>query len=300
MTAAAEPVWVDAGGGYSLALVDGKLRAKNSKGKTLKSVPAKVKKTGAADELLTLRDWLKDHERQCVETIEQHLLRSLPLPLKVLAAVWADPAWRAPLVDAVVAKVDAKGLLDPEETGFLRDIDAKKGAGLVNLDGETVWVKAKQLALPHPILLEDLDDFRELASELGIEQRIPQLFRETFEKPPGAKGAEKNAARVTEFSGGKFEQLNYALGKCRTLGYRVRGGFACCAVWENGAVAEARYWIGSDYPEAETYTGDLVWVDKKERGLTSADVGPVAYSEGVLMASAIYAARKIEDEEEEA
>ena len=60
---------------------------------------------------------------------------------------------------------------------------------------------------------------------------------------------------------------------------------------------EARYWIGSDYPEGETYTGELVWVDRDEKSLKLGQVGPVAYSEGMRMASSIYAARKTEDEE---
>jgi hypothetical protein len=92
--------------------------------------------------------------------------------------------------------------------------------------------------------------------------------------------------------------LMHAVGKARALGYKVRGGFATCQVWDAGAVSEARFWIGADSPDSETYTGQLSWVDGKERGLKLADVGPVAFSEGMRMAAAIYAARVVEKQEE--
>lgn len=91
--------------------------------------------------------------------------------------------------------------------------------------------------------------------------------------------------------------LMHAVGKARSLGYKVRGGFATCKTWDAGAVSEARYWIGADSPDAETYTGLLSWVDDRERALPLAEVGPVAFSEGMRMASAIYAARVVEKPE---
>lgn len=63
---------------------------------------------------------------------------------------------------------------------------------------------------------------------------------------------------------------------------------------------EARYWIGSDYPEAETFTGDLIFTDAKERTLPISDVGPVTFSEGMRMAAAIYAKRVIEKADDDA
>ena len=102
------------------------------------------------------------------------------------------------------------------------------------------------------------------------------------------------ASGISAYGEGKFAMLMHAIGKTRSLGYRVRGGYASCSVWEGGAVTEARYWIGADSPDSETYTGDLSWVDGRERLIKVAEVGPVAYSEGVRMASAIYAARVVD------
>jgi hypothetical protein len=286
-----EPSWVDAGGGYSLALHDGKLVCRNAKGSVLKSVPKDVRDSDVGQALLTLRDWLERHERECAEQVDAWMLRSLPVPRAVLESVWDDPAWRAPLAHAIVAPlVDHEPDLD--RAGFLEGATSERGVGVVTIDGESAWIDASELLLPHPILLRDLNDWRELATDLGFAQGVQQLFRETFDRD--AKKHADASTSVSDFAQGKFAQLNHALGKCRTLGYRVRGGYAVCPVLERNVSIEARYWIGSDYPEGETYTGELVWVDGRERTLTLADVGPVAFSEGMRMASAIYAARVVE------
>ena len=288
--------WVDAGGGYALALVEGKLVARNEKGKKLSSVPKQLGDGEVAEQLTALRDWLKAHDKSCVETVDTWMLRSLPVPRAVLESVWADPSWRAPLENAVVAVSDEAGRLDPASAGFLKGVDAKKGVGVVNLDGETQWLDEKLVAIPHPILLKELADLRELATELSLTQGISQLFRETFAR---AKTVDPRSKSLTSYADGKFAQLNHALGKCRTLGYRVRGGFATCPVYEGGKRIEARFWIGADYPEGETLTGDLLWVDGKELTLPFSEVGPVAWSEGIRMASAIHAARVVEKQQEQ-
>jgi hypothetical protein len=289
--------WVEGPDGYGLALEDGKLVCRNPKGKQLASVPKNVRDSEQATRLLALRDWLAEHERACKETVEQWMLRSLPVPRRAIEALWPDPAWRTALENAVVQGAQADGTPMPDALGFLRGAKADGGIGVVTLDGETDWIDAPCAVLPHPILLAELDDWRELATELGLKQGIAQLFRETFARPADLD-AESHA--VGQFAGGKFEELNHALGRCRTLGYRVSGGYAVLPVWEGGRLVEARFWIGSDDPEYETETDDLTWVDDRERGLSVGEVGPVAFSEGMRMASAIYAGRAVEKQEEDA
>jgi hypothetical protein len=286
--------WVEAGDGYSLALVDGRLACRNAQGKVLASVPKGVQAGEVAQQLLTLRDWLVQHERACAATVEAWMLRSLPAPRGVLEAVFEDPAWRAPLEHAVVAPVDDAGRARAEEAGFLKAAEPGRGLGVVDLDGETRWLSADRVAIPHPILLPELEALRELATQLGAKQGIAQLFRETFARGPAHKDG---ATRLEEYSGGRFAQLMHALSKSKQLGYRVRGGFACCPVFEEGRRVEARYWIGADAPEAEASTGDLCFVDEREQALPLGQVGPVAFSEGVRMATAIYGARVVEKEE---
>lgn len=288
--------WIPAAAGYLVALVDKKLIARNPQGKTLASVPPTVTNSEAADQLLALRDWLGQHERQCLETVETWMLRSLPIPRPVLQSVWPDPAWRSQLENLVVVPV-TQGVLDLDAPGFFRGVDDKKGVGVVTLDGETSWLKAEQVAIPHPILLPELGELREMAAELKLTQNFAQLFRESFQRDAKAEPA---STSVDAYANGKFAQLLHALGKAKSLGYPVRGGNACCPVYEGGQRVEARFWIGADSPEGETYTGDLCWVDGRQRTLALRDVGPVAYSEGVRMAAAIYAARVVENTEEAA
>jgi predicted DNA-binding WGR domain protein len=292
-----EPGWIDAGKGYRLALREGKLVCKNARGQVLASVPKDVKDSDVGEQLAAVTEWLETHAKECIVAVETWMLRSLPTPRAVLEAVWDDPAWRAALENTVVTPVDAQGGLDTDRAGFLKGVDGARGIGLVNLDGESIWVNAPAIAVPHPVLLAERDEFRGLAVELALKQGISQLFRETFTK---GKDVDANATNVTEFRNGKFAQLNHALGLCRRLGYRVRGGFAVTRTWEASKVCEARFWVGSDDPMSETYTDVLVWVDDKDRTLKLGEVGPVAYSEGMRMAGAVYAGRVVPKEGENA
>ncbi len=290
--------WVDAGKGYALTLDGGKLAARSDKGKRLSSVPKDLRNSDLADQLDGLRAWLAEHERECRATVERWMLRSLPIPREVLERVWDDVAWRAPLENVVVVAVTADGTRDFTRAGLFRGVDRDKGVGVVDLDGETVWLATDRIAIPHPILIDELDAWRELVTQLAVEQGISQLHRETHDKTPAQTA--NGASAVTEFESGKFAMLMHAIGKARQLGYKVSGGYATCKVWDAGEIHEARYWIGADGPDAEAYTGQLSWVDRRERSIKLADVGAVAFSEGMRMASAIYAARVVEKQEEAA
>jgi Domain of unknown function (DUF4132) len=280
--------WLDAASGYQVRLAEnGKIQCRNGKGKLLSSTPASIKDDPQVVQLRQLAEWLTRHEAECLSAVDGWMVRSLPVPAALLTEVWADAAWAAALRDLVVTADGGSGA----ETGFLRDVDPEKGFGVVTLDGDTVRMRPEVVSIPHPVLLEDLEELREFGAELGVEQKAQQLFRQTFarpEKPPTGNS-------VSDYSGGKFEQLNHALGRCRSLGYPVRGGDAVYSAFEDGRVVEARYWIGSDYPEGETWTGELRWALEDGTAVPLSDVGPVAWSEGMRMASAIHAGRVVEE-----
>jgi hypothetical protein len=295
--------WVDAGRGYRLALEGGKLVAMNAAGRRLAAVPKELRAGETAARLSALRDWLAEHDRACAATAERWMLRSLPVPRAVLQAVWDDAGWRVALENAVVSAVVEGGRRDAARTGLFRGVDPERGVGIVDLDGETVWLEEERLAIPHPALLPELDAWRELAMQLGLAQGVSQLHRETYARPADVSGAAAAAtmtaaATIDRFEDGWFAMLLHATGRARTLGYPVRSGFAACKVWEGGGAVEARYWLGGDDPYDEAYTGALTWVDEHGRGLVFADVGPVAFSEGMRMASAIYAGRAVAGGEE--
>ncbi|MFK4111245.1 DUF4132 domain-containing protein [Streptomyces sp. NPDC002176] len=279
--------WVPAGG-YEVALEGGKVVCRNAAGRLLKTVPPKIADDPAVVGLRQLTEWLERHERESLAAVERWMVRSLPVPLAVVTRVWPDPAWRAALSDLVVTGEDGR------VAGFLRDADPERGLGLVDLDGDTIRIAPERVRIPHPVLLADLEELREFAVELGVEQRAQQLFREVFHRP-AALSAE--ATEVEEYAGGSFKELRFLHGRATQLGYRVRGGNAVCSVLENGRGVEARVWIGDYDGYEETETGPLTWTDPAGRVLRLGQVGPVAWSEGIRMAAALYAGRDIEDEE---
>ncbi len=305
-----EPGWIDAGKGIELGIREGKLVARKD-GKVT-SVPKPLKDGPIGERLNSAIDFLEDHARTCSQTIEAWMLRSLPVPRSVLEAVIADDAWKNALHDAWVVPIassgsagassaaqqrgeliDTAGTADRGAGGFFRGVDAKKGIGTVDRDGETAWLDTELVMIPHPVLLDEIDDLRQLAVEIGVSQGTSQLFREVFNVPATPP---PDPLAVAQYAGGEFNALATALGLAKRLGYRVRGGAATCRVLERGRFVEARYDLGDGDPMYETTTGELAWVDDKQKPIAVVDVTPVAFSEGMRMAAAIYAKRKTEEE----
>ncbi|WP_156753683.1 DUF4132 domain-containing protein [Actinokineospora pegani] len=277
--------WLDAASGYQVRLGENRrVQCRNGKGKQLSSVPASIKDDPQVVRLRQLAEWLARHDDECLSAVDGWMVRSLPVPTALLVEVWPDEAWSSALRDLVVTAGD--------EVGFLRDADPDKGVGVVTLDGDTVRLKADAVTVPHPVLLDDLEELREFGAELGVEQKVQQLFRRTFAKPAEFAAGKKT---VDEFAGGRFEQLTHALSRCRGLGYPVRGGDAVYSAFEGGREVEARFWLGGDYPESETWTGELRWSLADGTGVALAEVGPVAWSEGMRMAAAVHAGRVVEE-----
>lgn len=199
--------WTPAGD-YTLAIDGTTIRARNAKGKVLKSVPAKVKKTESYRQLETLSTWLEKHERNCGDTVHEWFLRGERVSASLLAALWTDPSWRKYVKDLVVRvlRPEAAG---EQITGPLRDAD-KQALHLVDLDGETISIPASPAAgvqttvtVPHPVLIADIDDWRGLAAELGVTQDADQLFRKVHVKP-GTEQGRRDA--LTRYSRAHYEK----------------------------------------------------------------------------------------------
>jgi hypothetical protein len=62
-------------------------------------------------------------------------------------------------------------------------------------------------------------------------------------------------------------------------------------IWERGAIVDATIHSGEGDPSMETETGPLQFVDRSGGLIDHADVGPVAWSEGIRMAAGMYAGR---------
>ena len=278
--------WIPCGSGHELSIQDGAVVARNSKGRVLKSVPAAAKKTPEWEDLDAVLVFLHQHDAEAGDAVQRWFLRSLPVPRALLAAVWPDEAWRSWLTDLVVSTPDGR------LAGFLRAAD-DEGLGVVDLDGESLLLTADRVLIPHPVLLPELEEIRAFAVELGVTQRLDQLFREIHRLPSPLPDPEVRTLET--WAGGEFDQLRFAAARAVSKGFKISGGYATTTVWENGHQVVARYWIGVDNPDYETSTGELYW-ESEDAVLPVASVGPVAYSEGVRMAELIYAGRTIEVE----
>ncbi|MFF5965098.1 DUF4132 domain-containing protein [Streptomyces collinus] len=280
--------WLAAGEAYEVALVEGRVAARATSGRAagrrLKSLPKALKGHPEVERLRRFAAWLERHAAACVAQVDTWMVSSLPVPTELVARVWPDEAWRSALRDLVVVGDD------PDEGGFLRDATEAGELRVVNLDGETVRLSPRTVTLPHPVLLPDLEELREFAAELGITQRVEQLHRATWHKPADL---DARATEVSEFAGGRFWRSALAA-RATSLGYRVSGSRATCRVRDGKRTVEAAVWIGEPW-DHEVHTGALSWLDPEGRRLRPVDVGPVAWSEGMRMAAALYAGREIEE-----
>lgn len=281
--------WLTAGEGYEVALVEGRVTARSTGGRgarQLKTLPKAVREHPETDRLRRFAEWLDRHAASCVAQADAWMVSSLPVPTGLLARVWPDEAWQAALRDLVVVGTD------PDEVGFLRDATADGELRLVDLDGETVRISPATVTFPHPVLLPDLDDLREFAAELGLVQGVEQIHRATWLRP--AELAE-NAVEVKDFAGGRYPSRFGLAARASALGYRVSGGYATSRVRDGGGTVEAHVWIGEPYWDGDSETGGLSWHDQDGRAIPLTGVGPVAWSEGMRMAAALYAGRTVEE-----
>lgn len=285
--------WLAAGADYEVSLDKGRVVARNGQGKRLKSLPKAVRDSEAVRGLRQLSEWLARHEAACRREVEQWMVRSLPVPSALIGEVWADDAWREPLRDLVVVPVDEAGRWDTDRAGLLRDADVDKGLGVVDLDGDTARLTAAQVVLPHPVRLPDLADLREFAADLGVRQGTLQLFREVWTRPADETEQRRELSR---YAGARYKELRHVQARATSAGYRVQGGTASVKVWEDAVPVIASVWIGEGDPFWETETGPLCFTDHAGKAAQPADVGPVAWSEGMRMAAALHAGRVVDED----
>lgn len=272
--------WLPVGDSYEISLVEGKVAARSTgpkaTGRPLKSLPKVLRDSPDVDRLRQLGQWLDRHAAECLARVESWVVSSLPVPTRLLARVWPDPAWRDALRDLVVLGDD------PAESGFLRDVTETGVLGVVNLDGETVRLAPATATLPHPVHLPDLAEFREFADELDITQRIEQLHRGTWGK---AANLSDRDTMVTDFRG--VTVPNRLAARAAALGFQATGAQVRCRVWEAGRAVEAAMWFTEDYWDSVATLGALSWSVVDGPTLRLTEVGPVAWSEGMRMATAL-------------
>ncbi|WDZ83699.1 DUF4132 domain-containing protein [Micromonospora cathayae] len=272
--------WLAVGDSYEISLVDGKVAARSAgpraTGRPLKTLPKALRDDPEVDRLRQLAQWLDRHAAECQARVDAWVVSSLPVPTALLARVWPDPAWRDALRDLVVLGDD------PAAPGFLRDVTDAGDLRVVDLDGETVRLTPANARLPHPARLPALADLREFADELDITQRVAQLHRGTWDRPADLPDRDTT---VTDFRGTRVP--NRLAVRAATFGFQVSGAQVRCRVWEAGRTVEAALRFDEDYWDSEATLGGLTWSVVDGPTLRLVEVGPVAWSEGMRMATAL-------------
>ncbi|MET9778027.1 DUF4132 domain-containing protein [Streptomyces sp. NPDC006367] len=281
--------WLAAGDTYEVALVDGRVVARTGPGGDgtgdgrAVSLPPELQDRPEVRELRQLADWLRRHAAECAARVGRWMVSSLPVPAALLAQVWPDEAWRTALCDIVVVGDR------PEETGFLRDVDGAGGLRVVNPAGETVRLTPRTVTMPHPVLLPGLEELRAFAAGSGIVQGVEQIHRATWHKPAVT---DSGAVRVTEFAGAEYRSWFHLSARATSLGYQVSGNSVVARIRDAGRIVTASVGMSDPYTEDRAWTGDLAWRDQDgQRLLPPAEVGPVAWSEGMRMAAALHTGR---------
>ncbi|MEW2352244.1 DUF4132 domain-containing protein [Spirillospora sp. NPDC029432] len=264
--------WIGIATGHEVT-VEGTLRpevaCRTAAGRVLAKVPAKVRKDPDAIRLAALCDRLGERARDVHDRVEAWMVRSLPVPAGLPAAVWDDPVWRETLRDLIVAPV-VDGAPDLTRCAPLT------GPG---------WAEAEAFAIPHPVLLGDaLDGWR----RRGLDQAVEQVHREIWTRPAGM---DRTVALVDAFgyldarfeSGAAFER------HVHELGGRIRGRAARFTV---RAPEPLSIEIDLDYhgPMSPVYMSYLAFA------AGGREIGDIAWSEGVRILMGLYGARTVDED----
>ncbi|MFE1500137.1 DUF4132 domain-containing protein, partial [Streptomyces albidoflavus] len=249
-------------------------------GKVLKKVPPQARKHERAELLLALADWLADHTARAAAEAERWMTRSLPVPARLLRAVWPDPYWQRALRHLVVAPYEPDGSADVTRAGLL--VDAGRGTpdGLrvVRPEGE-LTLTAPLVTVPHPVLLDPdgrgrLELWRRLLDAYGGEQGVEQLRRTVWWRPRAAPANRHSWHGVDAFDGAEFDSgARFERGVSR-FGGRIRGETACFDLHAGPARHPMRIELRWQGPLSSTLMDDVHWGHRDRRR-----EGPGAYDD---------------------
>lgn len=276
--------WLPAGG-YLLRLAGDAIIAADADGQPLPAVPAAATTHEVYEQLDARRAFLAHHAAACRDVVRGWFSVGAVVPVSVLTAVWPDDAWQDVLTDLV--------LTDGVVTGLLRHADPV-ALYLMGLDRESVRITrtdAAAVRIPHPITLTRLDDWRELAVELGIDQSVDQLWREITHKPAGAQA---QSTALNAYRHARYERAGHLIGRARSAGFTATLSTVSTQVTEAGRRVTAELGVHAYLPDEDATLGELSF-HTDHTPLNPADVGPIAWSEAIRMADYLWAGRTHKD-----
>ncbi|GGT57946.1 DUF4132 domain-containing protein [Streptomyces purpureus] len=276
------------------------LICRNASGRVLKKVPAQVRRHERAESLLALADWLADHAAHARAEAERWMTRSLPVPARLMRAVWPDPYWRRALHHLVIAPYGPDGSADVSRAGLLVDAGpgAADGLRVVSPEGE-VSLDVPLVTVPHPVLLapdgsEGLERWRRLLDAYGGEQGVEQLRRTVWRRPSAAPVRRHSRWGVSAFDGAEFDSGARFERAVSRFGGRIRGETAHFDVPAGRARFPMRIDLRWQGPMSGTLMNEVFWGPRhqlREGPGAFDDIPLVAWSEGMRVAAHLYDAR---------
>lgn len=175
--------------GYSISFGDGdEVVVTDPKGKKLKSVPPKLRKTEDYQALMRGRKDDRARERKARRVLEDRMISGAPFSADEISWLAEDDAF-APLIKGTI--VHPVG--EPREAGLLLTVDPKKGLGVLPLDYDAKWLGARDVIMPHPMSLGDVMPWQDLLVDVSMQQALVQAFREVRKVPTAQRKLTESA-----------------------------------------------------------------------------------------------------------
>ncbi|MDB4994521.1 MAG: hypothetical protein JWM74_1953 [Myxococcaceae bacterium] len=167
---------------------DGEVIIQDAKGKRLKSVPPKLRKTDDYQSLMRGRKDDRARGRRARRVLEDRMISGSPISAAEVAWLVEDAAFAELLQGLVlVPRGGANGKQAAAQSGVLASWDASRGLGFLPLDYDARWTGWLDVEIAHPMKLGDVTPWQDLLVDLGMQQGLVQVFREVKGVPLAQK-----------------------------------------------------------------------------------------------------------------
>lgn len=298
--------------GYTLSFTEeGEIVVTDARGRRLRSVPDKLRKDEGYQALMRGRKDDRARGRRARRVLEERMISGAAFAADEIAWLVEDDAF-APLLKALLVAPVGRGgrggsvgdAGDEAPPGLLVAWDRERGLGLLPLDYDARWVGWVDVELVHPMKLAEVVPWQDLLVDLGLQQLLPQAFRELRALPP-AQRAQVESSWLSGRDTRSAAIIERALGE---EGWVARRGMARRALSTRAGDAvhtvEAWFDYGEYYlPSDPTTTGALGFVTPgARRPIRLGEVPGVLFSEAIRsleVALAQAGAKKGEADEDE-
>ncbi len=265
--------------GYSLSFADDdSVVVTDPKGKTLKSVPDKLRKCEEYQALMRGRKDDRARVGRARRLLEERLIAGVPFSSAEIAWLVDDDAF-APMLKGLVVYPEGRA----ENAGLVLSWDKKRGLGVLPLDYDARWIGWQDVELAHPMKLGDVTPWQDLLIDLNLQQTLVQVFREIRNVP----GSQRNSSESSMLAGRETKAASTIERTLMADGWSVRRGMARrkLSVRRDGGVGTVEAWFdyGEFYMPADpTTTGSFGFYEPgSTKGIKFKDVPEVLLSEAV-------------------